>query len=135
MHTARERLQCLLDQGFISQAYFNSIVRLVGITDDLGVSLALASMGNPLSMVSITPIDDVTPVDPAPAPEAATKVVLTAHGNDVLFTVTGDNPASGVGHVLQQGVNSSMTVVEYNAILLLALNSDSTASVTATFYA
>lgn len=132
--TARERLQCLVDQGFISQAYFNSIVRYVGITDDLGASLALAGMGSPLSMVNITPIDDLVVVDPAAAPASATKAVLTAHSNDVLFTVTGDAPTPAFGHVLKATVNFTMTVAEYNAIKLLAIDSTSTASVTVTFY-
>jgi hypothetical protein len=132
--TARDQLQCLLDKGYITQAQFNAAVNLATITNDLGVAFAISSVGTPSTMVTLAAIDETTPKSFAAAPATTQKVVLTAHGNDVLFTVTGDPPASGVGHVLKQGINYTFTVAEFNAGKFLALNSDSNASITATFY-
>lgn len=133
--TALESLKCLLDEGVISQAEFNSLVKTTRITNDLGASLAIAGMGSPISMTSIGPVDEITPVSPANAPASATKAVLTAHGNSALFTVTGDAPAAGVGHILPEGVNVNMTVQEYNALAVLALDNSSAVTITVTFYA
>lgn len=132
--TARERLQCLLDKGFITQAQFNAAAQLATITGDLGVALALSSVGTPSTMVNLTAIDETTPKSFEAAPQDATKVVLTAHGNDVLFTVTGNDPVSGVGHVMKQGINYTFTIAEFNAAKFLAISADSNASITATFY-
>jgi hypothetical protein len=132
--TARDALECLLDQGLISQAQFNAAARFAGITNDLGVSLALSGIGTPTSMTDLTAIDETTPKSfPAP-PSGTIKVVLTAHGNDVIFTVTGTDPTATSGHIMKQGINYTFTVQEFTAGKFLAVDSSDTASITATFY-
>lgn len=144
---ARKELECLLEQGFISQEEFNALAAITTITGDLRLAMEIRAMN--LAQASAIYCDDVDDIDdttakPALNPEEAagfTKAVVTAHNNDVNFTVVAsesplaDTHASGgFGHTLKMGINYTFTPQEIKDMKLIAANADAEAHVTFTFY-
>lgn len=132
--TATDSLNCLLEKGLISQAQYNAAIKFAAITQDLGVIFSLSGVGRPISMTSLDNIDETTPKSFSDIPESSIKAVLTAHGNDVIFTVTGDDPSSSLGHIMKEGINYTFTIQELKDAKFIALDNSSNATISATFY-
>lgn len=135
--TASNSLKCLLEKGKITQEQYNELVSLVAITGSLTDALALSALTSaPFRTDDVDAIDQTTPKSGLTDPTAS-KAVLTAFGNDVLFTVVeGEEPdsASGFGHLLKEGTNYTFTAAELTNLKMVAFDSSATASVTFTFY-
>lgn len=141
---ARKELECLLEQGFITQEEFNSLAAITTITGDLRLSMDITARNlanaEPFASESVEDITD-TVAKPAPNVTGASKVIVTAHNNDVNFTVIASdspradsNAAGGFGHTLKMGVNYTFTPAEVASMGMISANTDSEANVTFTFY-
>lgn len=135
-------LECLLEKGLITPAQYAAGAKLAAIFphDILSVFGVMQSNGSGQGTAffseSSAAVDETTPADAPAGAESAgyTRVVATAFGNDAIFTVDGSAPSSTHGHVMKQGTNYTFTKEEWAKLKFIALNSDSTVIVSATFY-